>query len=589
MKRWIILIFFVAFLVMLAIVFVGIALQHMTGSTISPSISSDSVLQLDLKGYYPEEPPQEMLDALLDRRIVTHRLLLYSIEKAATDDKIHSLYIRLSPFAGIGWARAKEIRDALLAFKEAGKDITVYMEFGGDKEYYVATAADKIVCPPGAILPVDGLFMQMLFLKDTYAKVGVEWEEVHAGKYKSAPETNTRSEMSEANREVMNDILDHLYDSILGGIIDGRGITEEEARALIDNGPYLQVDLALEAGLIDEIAYETDILERLGVDEDGDMNKVKGSHYMKSVSYPHSGHKVALIYIAGTIVVGDSQVSPFGDKFVGSNTVVKWLESVRDDDDAEGLILRVDSPGGSALAADVIWKAIEEVRAKKPVVVTMGDLAASGGYYVSMGADYIFAEPTTLTGSIGVYFMRPIIGGLYDKIGVNPQTMTRGENADLFDPTVELSPEQRQVIQGFVNGTYHDFVSKAALGRNMSYEEIDNIAQGRVWMGTQAVENDLVDAIGDMDSAVKKVKELADLTDEDVWLDVYPRRKDFWELLREGNFPFAAIQTSTAPDVSSLQKILPREMHELLNLSARQAMFQPGEPLALLPYEVVVE
>ncbi len=581
MKKWILLLIFVAFLVFAAILVVGLALEKMTGGTIAPAIASNTVLTVDLQGYYPEEPPDDLVGALFNKEFVTLRKLLYTFDKARQDKNIKGLYLRISPFENIGWAKAKEIRDAIMRVRSAGKSVTAYLEVASDKEYYIATAADKIYMPPGGMLLLDGLMIQQLFLKDTFAKVGVAWEEIHVGEYKSAVEAYTRTEMSDASREALSAVVNVLYEEIMRGMNTGRGFNENDADVAINGGPYLIAADAVNAGLVNELKYENKLRDEIGLGGDGPYHEVKYTDYMAHIPYPTSGDKIALIYATGVIVVGKNQDSGFDGKMMGSETISDWIHEAAEDEETKAIVMRVDSPGGSALAADIIWQAVQEAKAKKPVVVSMGDYAASGGYYISMGADYIFAEPTTLTGSIGIYFMRPLIGGLYEKLGARNQSLYRGNNAVMFDPTQPLNDLNRETMYNFLYTTYHDFVSKAAEGRKVDFESLEAVAQGRVWMGLHAVDNGLVDELGDLDSAVAKAQELAGLGhDAQPRLDVFPRKKDFFDLLREEKLPLASL--------IDLDK-LPAEFKPFVSIKNWQTYYKPGEPMALLPFTLKVE
>ncbi len=581
MKRWIILLILVAILVFGAIFVVGLALQEMTGGSIS-SFADNSFLTVNLHGHYPEEPPEDIIGTIFQKEILTHRMLRYMFQKAKVDVRVQGLHINLGNLSGMGWTRTKEIRDAILDFRQSGKPVSAYMEFATDQEYYIATAADQIVMPPSGILFVDGFLMQMIFLKDTFDKIGVDWEEIHAGRFKSAPEQFTRREMSAANREVSESILDVFYEELLTAIDEGRGLDREKAVTAIDNGPYFCPETAKDVGLIDQVKYEIELLDEIGLGEDGQYPTTKAKDYLRNLKYGSSGEKIALIYATGTIVSGDSGAnSPFGGKVMGSKTITKWLRQASEDHETSAIVLRVDSPGGSGLASDIIWREIQEVRKKKPVVVSMGDAAASGGYYISMGADYIFAQPVTITGSVGTYMMRPVINRLYKKIGVNSQNLNRGKNADMFDPTKRLEGEQREIAEKFIDDFYADFVTKAATDRHMSYEDFEKKARGRVWMGIQAVENGLVDEIGNLNDAVDKAKELAGIDKETaVWLDVFPHKKDLFELLQENKFPFSSI---------NFAEFVPGNIVQALNFCQWPANFQPGEPLAILPFELIVD
>ncbi|OQY29443.1 MAG: signal peptide peptidase SppA [Candidatus Cloacimonetes bacterium 4572_55] len=575
MKKWLLLIGFIGILVIISIIIAGLAVRGMIGSD-PVKISSDSILNLDLGGYYPEVSEDDVSDAILSKEAITHRRLELMFDTAKTDGRIKELYIDMSDFGGMGWARAKEIRNWILNFKTSGKPVTVYMDFVGDRTYYVATAADKIVMPPEGGLLVNGIALQMFFLKGSFDKIGIEWEEFHAGKYKSAPETLTRENMSQVNREAKTLLINDIFDELVSAIAEARGMTESTVKEIIDNGPYLVIDEALEAGLIDQINYESDLLEKIG-GEDDEYETVSGKDYMRECEFPSSGKKFALIFAVGEIVSGDGT----SGQFVGSKSMTRWIREAAEDEETKAILIRVDSPGGSALASDIIWREIIQAREKKPIVVSMGDLAASGGYYISAPANYIFAEPTTITGSIGVFGIRPVMGNLFKMIGANTETILKGKNSNLFDSSKLMSPEQRSIVEKSINQTYDTFLERVSEGRSMDYDDVHAVAQGRVWTGNQALERGLVDDIGDLTAAVEKAKELAEIdNDQQVWLDVYPRKKDLFEILREKDFPFASTKK---------YGMLPKELQKAAEIYHWQKLYRPEEPLARLPYIITAE
>jgi protease IV len=526
---------------------------------------SKSYLYVRLEGEIPEQPTAD-LGLLLERRPPSLRTLVESLDRAAGDPKISAVVVRVSTLPDSGWGKVQELRDAVERFRKSGKPAYAHLEYCGNKEYYLATACSKIYALPTAILDVSGLSAEVMFFRKSLDKLGVEAQFEGVGKYKNAPNQFTESSFTEPHREQMEALLDSLYEQYLRGIATGRGKTVEEVKALVDKGPY-DADAALKSGLVDELLYQDQLEGRLK-----EAERVTPSRYVKaSRGFSFDGRpKVALVYAVGEIVTGESQSGRFGST-AGSDTVAGALREARRDDTVKAVVFRVDSPGGFGPAADAIWREVALARKSKPVVVSMGDYAASGGYYVSMASDLIVAEPGTLTGSIGVFSGKFNLRGLYDKLGVSKEIVARGRNAALYSEYRPWSPEERAKVRAMNAAFYQEFVKKAAEGRKTSFQEIDSVAQGRVWTGADALDHGLVDRLGGLETALLAAKEKAGIPRErEIDLVVLPERKGLFETLLERQ----------EDEVSAA---LPADLKLLLRFVG---ILGDGAPMARLPFDL---
>jgi protease IV len=500
------------------------------GNDTSWSSASNGFLYLNLNDEIPEQSPGGDLPNFLEKRPAPLRVLVESLDRAAGDPKVTSVVLRVSFLPDVGWGRVQELRDAIVRFRKSGKPAYAHLEFCGNKEYYLASACTKIYAVPTAIMDVTGLRSETTFFKKTLDKLGVQAQFEGVGKYKNAPNQFTETGFTPPHREQMDALLDSLYGSYVAGLQSGRNKTPEQVQAMIDNGPY-DGKQALEAGLVDELVYDDQLRDRL---KDG-MPLAPGKYARQSRGFGFDSRpKVALVYAVGDIIPGESQGGPFGGQFAGSDTVAAALRHARKDSDIKAIVLRVDSPGGSGTASDVIWREVVLAKKSKPVIVSMGDLAASGGYYIAMAADAIVAQPTTITGSIGVFGGKFSLSGLYDKLGMTKEILTRGQHADLFSAYRPWNDEERAKYRSLMVAFYEDFVTRAAEGRKKSYEDIDALAQGRVWTGSEALSHGLVDRLGGLDVALDLAKERARIgKDAEVNLVVLPERKGFLETIME--------------------------------------------------------
>jgi protease IV len=533
-----------------------------------PQLGGSNYLALDLSGEIPEAPPSD-LGNFFERRPPSLRTLVESLERAADDPKVNGVVVRVSSLPSSGWGQVQELRNAITRFRASGKPAYAHLEFSGNKEYYLATACTKVYAVPTALLDITGLETEVTFFRGTLDKLGVQAQFEGVGRYKNAPNQFTEEGFTEPHREQMEALLDSLYGEYVSGIAQARGLEPEAVQALVDQGPYDAV-AAKKAGLVDELLYRDQLAERLsGATEVKPGRYVKRSRGMSFDSRP----RVALVYAVGEIIPGESQNSPFGGSFAGSDTVAAALRQAREDTSIKAILLRVDSPGGSGTASDVIWREVELARKSKPVVVSMGDLAASGGYYIAMGSDAIVAQPGTITGSIGVFGGKFSLRGLYDKIGLTKEILTRGENAALFSEYRPWTDQERQRVRALMVAFYDDFIAKAAKGRRKQPDEVHAVAQGRVWTGAEAKRIGLVDHLGGLDVALTVAKERARIgKDQEVRLVELPERKGLFETLMERQ-------------EEGVETMLPRDLRAMLRLGT---LLREGQPLARLPFDLQI-
>jgi protease-4 len=497
-----------------------------------PSIPDQSILAFTVEGTVPERAPVEApLPIFQQMAPQTVRDNWELLRKAAADSRIRAV-VFMPQDLDAGWAKLRELRDDLLAFKKSGKPLYAYLRAPGTREYYVATAADRIYMSSEDYLDVKGLRAELMFVKGTLDKLGVRVEVETAGKYKDFPEMFTRTSPSPESRQVTNSILDDLYGQLTAAIASARKKTPEEVRATIDRGPFISRE-ALAAGLVDGLRYQDqvfgDLQRQLKLPE---LRRVSRRDYTTVAPQSlgvETGQRVAFVVASGDIIRGGGGALSMGD-FMSPSEMRRVLRSVASDSRIKGVILRIDSPGGDGFASDEIWRELMLLRKKKPVVISMSDVAASGGYYIAMTGDPVIAYPGTYTGSIGVFYGKADLRGLYDKIGIQKELLSRGRFADIDSDYTPLSPAAREKLRGDIEAFYRSFVQIVADGRRKPFNAIHTVAQGRVWLGTQASANGLVDSLGGIDHAIELLKKKAGIPQtEDVRLVSYPPRRTFWE------------------------------------------------------------
>jgi protease-4 len=493
-----------------------------------PSIASSSVLMLNLEGEVAEAAPAEVPFPFPggSSAITTHEVWL-ALRQAATDPRITA--IGLTPRAvGAGWGKLSEIRSGLIEFRKSGKPVIAWLRNPGAREYYLATAADKIYLVEEDLLNVKGLRAELAFYKSTLDKIGVQVEVEHAGRYKDAGDIFSRTSSTPETREVVGSILDGVHNTIIQAIADGRKKTPEQVRALIDEGPWLATKAA-KAGLVDGLLYEDQFLDELKkVSRQETLVKTPLRAYVKEAAAGQRGAKIAWIVGEGNILRGSSDGFDDGGMMLSEN-FNKLLRAVANDPSIRAAIVRVDSPGGDAIASDDMLREMKLLRQKKPVVISMSDVAASGGYYVAATGDPIVAYPNTITGSIGVVYGKPNLKGLYDKAGINKELITRGRNAAIDTDYGPMTPEARAKLREGIQATYDTFLQRVATARGTTPDKIEPVAQGRAWLGSDAHAQKLVDQLGGIDRAIALVREKAKIgASEPIQLVAYPPRRSVW-------------------------------------------------------------
>jgi len=497
-------------------------------------VDRGSVLVLDIQGEYVEAARSPLISRVFGDAPRSFLGLYSQLRKAERDDRLHAVVLRIQR-SSLGWAKAQEIRASLLRMREAGLPTIAYLEvepIGANIEYYIASAAEKVYVAPGTSIPFVGLAAEYLFLGGMWDKLGIDLEVERVGPHKTAADFLAGREMSEAHREMANWLLDSIDAQFVGGVAAGRGIPEDAVRAAIANGLSESEDL-VQAGLIDGSAYLSDILDDLGPDRARIEHKTWAAVDGASVGFDPVA-RVAVVYGTGNVVTGEGDRSGSGNPVLASTTVSKALSDAAEAEDVDAILFRVDSPGGSALASDLVWNATQRARREKPVVVSFSDVAASGGYYVACGADAIVAGPGTITGSIGVVTIRPVIRRLYEKLGIGVEALYRGPHAKLYTLSEPLDDDERQRLGEEVERTYQLFLDRVVAGREIDRTALEQVARGRVWTGEQALERGLVDELGGIHTAVARLREMLKLApDVDVEVVVYPPPRPLAAELRD--------------------------------------------------------
>ena len=450
------------------------------------------------------------------------------IRRAAEDERIKGLYLEVNSI-GVGWAGATELHDAIAAFSASGKPCYAWSDALDNKAYYVASACKEIYVSPSGLLLVNGFAVTTEYYAGAMEKLGVSANFEHVGDFKSAVEPYQLTEPSTAASEAMDLMLEGLYTELVAGIAAGRSVPVETVTAWIDDPPITPA-AALARGMITGMKYRDQVADELAGEERTELDD-----YREEASPFASGKRIAVVHADGAIVSGDSGTPLFGGSMVGDRSIIEILDELREDEEVAAVVLRVNSPGGSGLASDNIWRALVRLKeAGKPLVVSMGDYAASGGYYIAAPGDWIVAEPNTLTGSIGVFGGKMNLGGLYEKVGITTHTWQRGQMSNIFSPIADFSEPERAKFREFLTSFYEVFLSRVGEGRKMDREAVHAVAQGRVWTGAQAKERGLVDELGGLDVALRKAEELAELGDDvEVLFERFPHRKTFIEQLSE--------------------------------------------------------
>lgn len=568
-KRWIFL--------FICIVAIGIGIGL---SQRSPNVAPGSYLMVHLGGSYTDNPASSLPQELLSGSQPNLTETILQLHKASLDLRLKGAVLRISPM-DLSFAELQDLRGALTDFRKAGKEVIAWVigeDGSGIAEYYLASAADRIYFAENALLPLLGLRANYLFLGGVWEKLDIDMQVEKVREYKTFGDLLVGREMTDAHREMANSLLDSLNNQLLHDIAKARGLTPEAVQKLIDSPTLTPADFQ-QAGLIDGTPYFNEVLDTLKTAGETEAKTISMSTYRRvkpSALGLKPEAKIALIYGTGGIVTGESDWGAMGNN-MGSDTIVRALDDAAKDDAIAAIVFRINSPGGSPLAADQIWHAVVRAKAKKPVIVSMSGSAASGGYYIAAGATHIVAQPATLTGSIGIVFSHANIEGLLDRLGIHTETISRGAYARLLSPVSSWSPQERQQVQRLMEDLYGTFTQKVAQGRDMAVSKVDEVGRGRVWTGAQAKDIGLVDELGGLTAALQAAKEhIALSANTAVELVFFPKSKGIVTLLLE-----RLGMRAQAPLPEPLKRIA-----DQLLLLAREGS---GKPLFTMPYLLQID
>ena len=538
-SRWWIPVAVIAGLLIIVVVVFGAFISMIVSGIDAPEKAVDvrdkTVLIIDLSGGLPEYKPQMAFNFGGDGPSGPSLLeMLTALRNAKTDDKIKGLYFRAGG-AGIGMAKLSEVRDALVDFKTSGKFVYAFIDMGSKSHYFLASVADSIFMPQEGMIEFNAFGASAPFMKGMFDKIGVTWHVEQFEEYKSAAESMSREKWSEPAKEEIRAILTQRTDMFVTAVASGRKLSETQVRGLMNIGQYVP-DSLLANGLIDGFSRESELKERIHFrlnpddsTEHPSLRTLTVSQYLSSKSEKTedvSDHGIAIVYASGAISSGKNS-NAFDASGIYSKTLIKDLRAARDDDDVDAIILRIDSPGGSAYGSDEIWAEIREIRKKKPVYASMSDVAASGGYYIAMACDTIIAHPATITGSIGVIMAIPNFAGTMGKIGVTVDTVSSGASSNFLNPLMPSTDLDKKQLHAFGEGIYRRFVQKVADSRKKDFEATRLLARGRVWTGQAAQSVGLIDVSGGLQDAIRLVKKRIGVSaDTKVHLSIYPEKID---------------------------------------------------------------
>ncbi len=543
-------------------------------------VAAHTLLEVNLEGGgLLEKMPSDPVSQFMLKDRPTLRSVVDALDKAGDDPKVVGLVATLGA-GGLGMAQAQEVRDAVLAFRAKKKTAIAFAEtfgeFGpGNGGYYLASAFDEIYLQPSGDIGLTGLIAQSPFVRGTLDKLGLVPRMDHRYEYKNAMNIFTEKKFTQAHKEATSKVLLSMFGQMVKGIAEGRKLGEDEVRAIFDKGPYLGKE-ALDAKLVDGLAYRDEVYEKAKTKAGKDTKLLFLSQYLDRAGRPHEkGKTIALIYGVGGVSRGKDDYDPVRDSFtMGSDSVAAAFRDAMEDKDVKAILFRVDSPGGSYVASDTIWR--ETVRAKKagkPVIVSMGDVAGSGGYFVAMAADKIVAQPATITASIGVLGGKILTTGLWDKIGLSWDEVHSSANARMWSTTSDYTPAEWARFEASLDRIYEDFTSKVADGRKLPKEKVLEIAKGRIWSGEDAKGLGLVDELGGLTTALRLAKKAANIPDtEDVKLQVFPRAKSPIEQLLAG----PKENSEPSPATTAIARALETARPVVRQLDALGAFDNPG-------------
>lgn len=514
----------VLFLVFVGLIVIGAVIGHL-----SRHIKPNTILTARIEGDIPEHPPQDSLRDLLEGPPTTVTDIVEALDRARLDPRIRGVQLRVAE-SSMNMAQIQEVRGKIREFNRTGKLSVCYLEYATNRSYYLASACQTVILLPKSLLYIHGVMASTTFFRGTLDKLGVYPDLFHIGDYKNATNVFTEKKFTPAHREATATLLNDWYQEYRNDVAEARGLRPEEFDKAVAKGPYNSQE-ALSAKLVDRVAYWDEAREFIRRKNHG-SDETLGLHAYLDRTDQEASNQLAVIYATGTIMPGRSGDTGVGEEVMGSDTIAEEFRRAREDSSVKAVILRVDSPGGGVYSSEVIRREVEATRREKPVVVSMSDVAASGGYWIATSASRIVAEPGTITGSIGVVTGKFNILGLLTKLGMSTDVISTTENSTLDSPYQNYTPAQREIVEKDMRDIYHDFLQGVAEGRHLKVEQVDKIGQGRVWTGERALHLGLVDELGGLHTAIARARELAKIPrEEKVSLIYLPPRRSVLERL----------------------------------------------------------
>ncbi len=496
-----------------------------------PYIPDSGYLAISIVGGLPDYQVPDVWEEQISGTQMDLKKIRQTLKMAAVDDRIKGIILKVS-YVQAGYAKLQEIHQLIFEYRKSGKKILAVLDVALSRDYYLAAACDSIFIQPEGMILLTGVAAEVTFYKDLLTKIGIEADFEHIGKYKSYPETYTRNSMSSNRREVLNNILDNRYNELIAKISQLRDFAPAVLNELINNVSGFIPTEAIEYKLVDGIKHYDEVVNSLN-EEDRSLSKISALDYASiapSTLDLEMGPRIAIIYCSGSIMGGEDSNDPVFGTTVGANRIIRNIKQAARNSYIKAIIVRINSPGGSGIASERIWHALLEAKKEKPVVASISDLGASGGYFIAMAADTILAQEASLVGSIGVFIGKFSLKGLYDKIGISTESLRRGRNSLLFSLNSKFSDSERSIVQKMIRDYYQSFIAKVAISRDQTEDEIHRIAQGRVWTGDESKVLGLIDVIGGLDKAIEIAKEMAGIEKlKDPQLLYYPRSKSFFK------------------------------------------------------------
>ena len=562
---------FIAFVLAFVFLFIIIAgVASSIDSTEVVNVKEKSVLTINLQKPVTDRSPKQFdfetaFD--IDAEAIGLDKILASIRTAKDDERIKGISIEHT-FLQSGMSQTQTMRDALTDFKESGKFIYAYHDFYTQKDYYFASVADSVFVHPEGGVDISGLASEVLYLKEFQDITGIQMQVIRNGAYKSAVEPFLRDEMSDENRLQIKTLLDSFWDEMLVKMEERTALNSKKINQIASDLDAIVAANAVKIGVVDNALLRNEYAEllrdKMELDEDDKLNAIDIEDYQQTVKF-HLGEgkdRIAVVYAQGEIIYGEG-----GEFQIGQELFIRTLKKIKNNDRTKAVVIRINSPGGSSLSSELIFQEIEALKKEKPVVVSMGDVAASGGYYIAAGSDYIFAEPTTITGSIGVFGILPLVEDLAENWGIRAEQVTTHPNALLYSPMKSLTPTAKQKIKQEIKRVYSTFLERVASGRNMSVEEVDKIAQGRVWSGSDAYNVGLVDSLGGLEEAVAYAAKLAET--DSYRTTNYPKFNDDFESFLQSLQPSPFGQTAIGKSLQQFQSLFSKQTTQLDHIQAR--------------------